>query len=77
MDRSSADLVGISVDLHGATGGRDVQWKIAVPSLPYGFKFVPPGNFPYRNSQEIPELRVFPVFWESQEFPSHGEIPIF
>ena len=61
--------------------GRDVQWEIPVPSLPYGFKLFPPGNFPYGNSREIPEirefpeLREFPVLRESQEFPSHGKFP--
>ena len=55
--------------------GSDVQWKIPVPSLPYGFKLFPPGNFPYGNSREIPEIREFPVLQESQEFPSHGNFP--
>ena len=59
--------------------GRDVQWEIPIPSLPYGFKLFPPGNFPYGNSREIPEirefpeLREFPVLRESREFPSHGK----
>ena len=60
---------------------RDVQRRIPVPSLLYGFKTLPPGNFPYGNSREIPEirefpeLREFPVLRESWEFPSHGKFP--
>ena len=63
------------------TWARDVQRKIPVPSLPYGFKLFLPGNFPYGNSQEIPEiwefpeLREFPVLRESREFPSYGKLP--
>ena len=59
----------------------DVQREIPVPSLPYGFKLFPPGNFPYGNSREIPEsrefpeLREFPVLRESREFPSHEKFP--
>ena len=60
---------------------RDVQWEIPVPSLPYGFKLFPPGNFLYRSSWETPEIwefanfLEFPVLQESPEFPPRGNFP--
>ena len=60
---------------------RDVQREIPIPSLPYGFKLFSPGNFPYGNSREIPEirefpeLREFPVLRRFRKFPSHGKLP--
>ena len=71
----------VSLCSTGASHCRDVQREIPVPSLPYGFKLFPPGNFPYGNSREIPEirefpeLREFPVLRESREFPSYGKFP--
>ena len=55
--------------------GRDVQREIPVPSLPYGFKLFPPGNFPYGNSREIPGIREFPILREFREFLAHGKFP--
>ena len=66
-------------DRHHRHQDRDVQWEVPIPSLPYGFKPFPPGNFPYGKSPEIPKirefpkLREFPILWESWEFPSHGK----
>ena len=79
VNNAVADLTGVFSAAF--TYARDVQWEIPVPSLPYGFKLFPPGNFPYGNSREIPEirefseLREFPVLRESWEFPSYGKFP--
>ena len=77
MAMAMADDSGSALLQYMAMLTSDVQREIPIPSLPYGFKLFPPGNFPYGNSweipeiREIPELREFPVLRESREFLSY------